>query len=215
MPIILRWLTNATTTSAANLCWALGGIICNFTPILPYFQHWGDEPRPQFFLGGMSKLSQEQKKGLHEKWNTFFPWIQAETCSQMHNCTSQSNYWRGCRCRPYSNYWGGYIQIFGGIYPFIPPPGFRHPWQQLYCHFLSYPLRFFGTFLPVRQYKKVENPDVDYKYPGTLPERIFWEGKRKLVGAKKIWGGKVTYLGKKSMKFWKNDVRLKLFGGAK
>ena len=28
-------------TSGADLCWALGGIICNFTPILPYFQHWG------------------------------------------------------------------------------------------------------------------------------------------------------------------------------
>ena len=26
-----------------------GGIICNFTPILPYFQHWGDEARPRFF----------------------------------------------------------------------------------------------------------------------------------------------------------------------
>ena len=28
-------------TSSADLCWKLGGIICNFTPILPYFQHWG------------------------------------------------------------------------------------------------------------------------------------------------------------------------------
>ena len=27
--------------SGADLCWASGGIICNFTPILPYFQHWG------------------------------------------------------------------------------------------------------------------------------------------------------------------------------
>ena len=27
--------------SGADLCWALGEIICNFTPILPYFQHWG------------------------------------------------------------------------------------------------------------------------------------------------------------------------------
>ena len=27
--------------SGADLCWALGGgIICNFTPIWPYFQHW-------------------------------------------------------------------------------------------------------------------------------------------------------------------------------
>ena len=27
-------------TSSANHCWALGGIICNFTPILTFFQHW-------------------------------------------------------------------------------------------------------------------------------------------------------------------------------
>ena len=26
-----------------------GGIICNFTPILPYFQHWGDAVRPLLF----------------------------------------------------------------------------------------------------------------------------------------------------------------------
>ena len=32
-----------------------GGIICNFTLILPYFQHWGDEPRPPFFSGEQIK----------------------------------------------------------------------------------------------------------------------------------------------------------------
>ena len=32
-----------------------GGIICNFTPILPYFQDWGGEPRPQFFSGEQIK----------------------------------------------------------------------------------------------------------------------------------------------------------------
>ena len=31
------------------------GIICNFTPILPYFQHWGDEPRQQSFSGKQIK----------------------------------------------------------------------------------------------------------------------------------------------------------------
>ena len=36
-------------TSGADLCCALWRIICNFTPILPYFKHWEDEPRPLFF----------------------------------------------------------------------------------------------------------------------------------------------------------------------
>ena len=34
---------------------SIGRIICNFTPILPYFQHWGDEPRPRFFSGEQIK----------------------------------------------------------------------------------------------------------------------------------------------------------------
>ena len=48
---------SSSTNSGANLCWALGGggIICNFTPILPYFQHWGDEPRQRLFSGEQIK----------------------------------------------------------------------------------------------------------------------------------------------------------------
>ena len=50
---------------------SIGGIICNFTPILPYFQVWGDEPRPRFFSG--EEIKGRSKKSLHQKWNTFFP----------------------------------------------------------------------------------------------------------------------------------------------
>ena len=39
---------------------SIGGEICNFTPILPYFQRWGDQPRHDCFQ--VSKLSTEQKK---------------------------------------------------------------------------------------------------------------------------------------------------------
>ena len=45
---------------------------------------------------------EDQKKGLHQKWNTFsfaFKWTPT------------------LRCTPESNYWGGYSQIIGGIYP--------------------------------------------------------------------------------------------------
>ena len=74
---------------------SIGGIICNFTPILPYFQHWGDEPIFIFtnltlFSTLGSKLSEEQKKGLHQKWNICFPRIQMETSAQMHATETES-----------------------------------------------------------------------------------------------------------------------------
>ena len=34
---------------------SIGGIIYNFPPTFPYFQHWGDKPRPGFFLGEQIK----------------------------------------------------------------------------------------------------------------------------------------------------------------
>ena len=59
----------------ANLCWALGGIICNFTPILPYFQHWGMNLDHDFFQ--VSKLS--EKKGSSPEMEHFFSRIQLKT----------------------------------------------------------------------------------------------------------------------------------------
>ena len=32
----------------------------------------------------VSKLSEDQKQGLYQKWNTFFPRIQVDTYAQMH-----------------------------------------------------------------------------------------------------------------------------------
>ena len=52
----------------------------------------------------------------------FFPRIQVDTYVQMHITVKLLG---GCRCRPYSNYWGEDSQIFGGIHP----PGFRHPFH--------------------------------------------------------------------------------------
>ena len=58
------------------------GIICNVTPMLAYFQHWGMNFDQDFFQ--VSELSENQKKSLQQKWNTFFPRIQLDTCAQMH-----------------------------------------------------------------------------------------------------------------------------------
>ena len=52
----------------------------------------------------------KQKKGLHQKWSTFFLRILVETCAQMHIKVKLLG---GCRCGPSSNYWGD-----------ISPPGF-------------------------------------------------------------------------------------------
>ena len=41
--------------------------------------------------------------------------------------TPESKYWVGSRCKPYSNYWGGYSQIIGGDISPRSPPGFGTP----------------------------------------------------------------------------------------
>ena len=61
----------------------------------------------------------------------------------------------GCRCGPFSNYWGGYSQIIGRIYPPILP-GFRHPWfcrnvltiPSTFNH-LALLLQFFADFFSI------------------------------------------------------------------
>ena len=112
-------------TRGADLCWALGGIICNFTPILPYFQHWRDVPGPRFCSG--EQIKRKIKKGLHQKWNTFSPNSSGHLRSNAH----QSRIIRG-------NADVDHTQIVGGIqsnyWEDISPPGFRHLWmQQLVC----------------------------------------------------------------------------------
>ena len=54
----------------------------------------------------------------------FFSQIQVQTGAQKH---TESNHWRGCRWRPYSNCWKGYSQIIGRI----SPPGFGTPGGNL------------------------------------------------------------------------------------
>ena len=101
-----------------------GGIICNFSIILPYFQHCGMNLDHDFVQ--VSNLSEDQKKGLHQKWNTFFPNSSEHIRSDAHYSQTIGG---KCRCRPYLNNWGGYSQIIWEIYP-LPPLGFLHPWCE-------------------------------------------------------------------------------------
>ena len=73
-------------------------------------------PKMEHFF--FPNLGEDQKKGLHQQWNTFFPKFKWTPTLR---CTPESNYWGGCRCWPYSSYWGGYSQIIGGINPPNPP----------------------------------------------------------------------------------------------
>ena len=98
------------------------GIICNVTPMLAYFQHWGMNFDQDFFQ--VSELSENQKKVFSKNGTLFFPefnWAPAL------RCTPDSNYWEGCRCTPYSNYWGDAVKLLGGIYSphrvSVPLPG--------------------------------------------------------------------------------------------
>ena len=116
-----NWLSNVKNVVLSNGskqgCKSLlsiggGGVICNFTPILPYFQ-----PRPRFSSG--EQIKWRPKKRSSPKMEQFFPRIHVDTYAH----TPESNYWGGCRWRPYSNYWGGYSHIIGwNISPRVSAP---------------------------------------------------------------------------------------------
>ena len=107
----------------ANLCWALGGeIICHFTPILPYFQHWRDKPRPRFFSGEQIKWNQrnQKKRSSPEMERLFSP--------KSSRYAHQSQIIGGDADKDHTQIIGGNtVKLLGGIYP----PGFRHPWMYV------------------------------------------------------------------------------------
>ena len=72
----------------------------------------------------VSKLSKNQKKGLHRKWNTFFPEFKYIPTLR---CAPELNYWRGCRWRPYSNCWGKIQLNYCRGYILPSPAGFGTP----------------------------------------------------------------------------------------
>ena len=99
-----------------------------------------------FFL--VSKLSEDQKKGLYQKWNTFFPdsgedppppkkrysqkWntfflrYQVETCAQMH---TRVKLLEGMHIKTILKLLGGdTVKLLRGYIPHRP--GFRHPWLK-------------------------------------------------------------------------------------
>ena len=59
-----------------------------------------------------------KKKCLHQKWNTFFPRIQVETCAQMY---IRVKLFGGDADVDHTQiYWGDAVKLWGGIYPPTP-----------------------------------------------------------------------------------------------
>ena len=104
-----------------------GGIICNFTPILPYFQHWGVNLDQVFFQ--VSKSSEDKKKVFTRNGTLFSSNSSTGLRSDAHQILiigedadeDHIQIVSGIQ----SNYWGRYI-------PSIPP-GFRHPCIRTQC----------------------------------------------------------------------------------
>ena len=112
---------------------SIGGIICNFTPIFPYFQHWGDEPRPPFSSG--KQIKRRPKKRSLPKIEEFFSPNSSEDQKTDPNIiqrsdADQSQIIGGDADVDHSQIIGGMqSNYWGGISPI--PPGFRHPCERV------------------------------------------------------------------------------------
>ena len=132
-------------TSGADLCWALGGIICNFTPILPYFQHWRMNldhdfvqvwkfSEDQINANGtlFSQIQVKTKKRSSLKIEHFFYPNSGEDQKKKKRSLSKiqrffPQFLLRCTVHPFKLLGGGYNQIIGGIYPPKSPPCFGTP----------------------------------------------------------------------------------------
>ena len=101
---------------------SIAGDNFQFTPILPYFRHWGDEPRPPFCSGEQIKWRPNKKKVFTKNETLFSPNSSGHLRSDAHQSqliggdvdVDHTQIIGGIQ----SNYWMGYIPH---------PPGFRHP----------------------------------------------------------------------------------------
>ena len=91
-----------------------GGVIRNFTLTFPYFQHWGDEPRPRLFQ--VSKLSEDQKqKKVFTRNGTLFS---PNSSTNLRSDAPQSQIIEGDAGEDHTQIVGGNtVKLLGGIYP--------------------------------------------------------------------------------------------------
>ena len=103
----------------------------DFVQVWKFSEDQKNKQMEHFFSQNQVKT---KKRRSSSKIEHFFPQIWVKTKKKVFNKNrtlfspnyaqmyTHSNYWGGCRCGPSSNYWEGYSQIIGGIYPPIPPP---------------------------------------------------------------------------------------------
>ena len=115
--------------SGAKLCWALGVIICNFTPILPYFQHWGGWISTKTFFR-QANLVKTKKRSSPEMEHFFSPNSSTDLRSDAHQ--SQIN--GGDADEDHTQIVGGYtVKLLGGYIP--PSPRVSAPLVPPNCLF--------------------------------------------------------------------------------
>ena len=124
----------------ANLRWALGGITCNFTPILPYFQLWGDEPWPRFLSGEQIKWRPKKRSSPKER-KLCSPNSSGDLRSNAH----QSQIIGGMQMQTILKLLGEIQSNWGNIFPHLPE--FRHPcrWEHETKADKSWRNRFVGN----------------------------------------------------------------------
>ena len=71
----------------------------------------------EHFFPRIQVKTKNQKKGLHQKWNTYFPRIQVQTCAQMH---IRVKLLEEMQMTTILKLLGGYSQIIGGYIPHPP-----------------------------------------------------------------------------------------------
>ena len=130
----------------------IGGNNLQMTPIFPYFQDWGDEVRPQFFH--VSKSSQDQKKGLHQKLKSFFPRDQVKT-------KKKSKDHPALRCKPKSNSWGDAVKLLGGEDISPRPPGVSAT-LSIVIKLLAYPLGLCSFLKAIMPYTVEQNINFQF-----------------------------------------------------
>ena len=96
---------------------SIGGIICNFTPILPYFQHWGINLDHDFVQ--VWKFSEDQKnaKGTLFSPNSGEDQKKKRSSSKIQHFFPQFS----LRCTPIQIIGGDTAKSLGGYIPPSPP----------------------------------------------------------------------------------------------
>ena len=133
------------TKQGCRFLLSIGGENLQFYPNFALFEHWGMNHDHDFVQ--VSKSSEDQKKGLHQKRNSFFPkfnWRPKKRKKKVFTKngtllfpkfkwtptlrgTPESNHWEDADVDHTQTIGGDTAKLLGEIIPPPPPPGFGIP----------------------------------------------------------------------------------------